>query len=391
MCASLRQLNFKELLIELRTTCFLGTVGTVNNEVADLLTQVSDIYGSEITVGIARLSDKEFPQKWTPIQKLASGNVFVLRKMVPDRKCLIKPPLPDYPLPDIFEGSLSLVNLVSFVNSVCETFKTHTGSTSIAGLHRNDILSNLFTLKGSNANNIGHIFSEAASKSFCSRDDIECGSKQTEFNFHGATVGTESKQLDINKELIRKCDRVSINDVSRDEFFHTYVKRSRPVIFTDATRNWTAFSKWTTQFFKDRFGNHSVHVKLTPLGDFEGVEDINLWADYATDVIPDEVKRQLPYPDLVVVRPAGVNMKFSEFLDVIDWASSQEKRNVSAYLEYSSIADHLPGLEDDIHHFSFAASLLTKRHLNIWLSDGYTLGRLHFDPYDNLLCQVCFK
>ena len=24
----------------------------------------------------------------------------------------------------------------------------------------------------------------------------------------------------------------------------------------------------------------------------------------------------------------------------------------------------------------------------MWLSDGHTLGKLHFDPFDNLLCQV---
>jgi jumonji domain-containing protein 7 len=81
-------------------------------------------------------------------------------------------------------------------------------------------------------------------------------------------------------------------------------------------------------------------------------------------------------------------MKFSEFLDLITWAAEQPARNVSAYLEYSSIPEYMPELKDDLSEFEFVRNRLTLRHLNIWLSDGNTLGRLHFDPFDNFLCQV---
>ncbi|XP_022083577.1 jmjC domain-containing protein 7-like isoform X5 [Acanthaster planci] len=64
------------------------------------------------------------------------------------------------------------------------------------------------------------------------------------------------------------------------------------------------------------------------------------------------------------------------------------RRLASAYLEYSSIPDYLPELEEDIPEFPFAQDLLTRRHLNIWLGDGNTLGKLHFDPFDNFLCQI---
>ena len=33
------------------------------------------------------------------------------------------------------------------------------------------------------------------------------------------------------------------------------------------------------------------------------------------------------------------------------------------------------------------AAALTQEHLNIWLGNGRTVGKLHFDPFDNLL--VC--
>ncbi len=46
------------------------------------------------------------------------------------------------------------------------------------------------------------------------------------------------------------------------------------------------------------------------------------------------------------------------------------------------------GLESDIEEFQFAKKILNLQLLNFWLSDGNTLGKLHMDQYDNLLCQV---
>jgi jumonji domain-containing protein 7 len=90
----------------------------------------------------------------------------------------------------------------------------------------------------------------------------------------------------------------------------------------------------------------------------------------------------------VVVRPATLNMKFSELVDLIENVSDRAVKNVSAYLEYSSIPDHLPDLEDDIEEMPFINDVLKREHLNIWFSDGNTLGKLHFDQFDNFLCQV---
>ncbi|KAL8618973.1 hypothetical protein ACOMHN_018356 [Nucella lapillus] len=36
----------------------------------------------------------------------------------------------------------------------------------------------------------------------------------------------------------------------------------------------------------------------------------------------------------------------------------------------------------------FFENVLKLAHLNIWLSDGNTLGKAHFDPFDNFLCQI---
>ena len=67
---------------------------------------------------------------------------------------------------------------------------------------------------------------------------------------------------------------------------------------------------------------------------------------------------------------------------------SSNKSDISAYLEYSSIPSLLPELEQDIKVMPFVDGELKRRHLNIWLSNGNILGKPHFDPFDNFLCQV---
>lgn len=46
-------------------------------------------------------------------------------------------------------------------------------------------------------------------------------------------------------------------------------------------------------------------------------------------------------------------------------------------------------LKDDVAEPDFLRHLLTLERQNVWFSDGNTLGKLHFDEFDNLLCQVC--
>lgn len=143
--------------------------------------------------------------------------------------------------------------------------------------------------------------------------------------------------------------------------------------------------KWTNDFLELKFGQNEVHNKMTPDGVFEGCDRAERFSDYKSFHIPDFVFKQLPFHELVVVRPASENLKFSLFMEMLRRPPAV---NLSAYLEYSSIPEHMPELEEDISEFDFVKGVLTRRHLNMWLSSGNTLGKLHFDPYENFLCQV---
>ena len=76
-------------------------------------------------------------------------------------------------------------------------------------------------------------------------------------------------------------------------------------------------------------------------------------------------------------------MRFSEFLDMLN----SKDVNASFYLEYTSMSTSTPQLMSDISPLPFASFLKT-RVSNIWLSNGKTLGKLHYDPFENLLCQI---
>lgn len=152
--------------------------------------------------------------------------------------------------------------------------------------------------------------------------------------------------------------------------------------------------------------------------------------------VPPHVLKRFPYPHRVVGRPATMDMGFSEFLDIAylgrdkrrpppplssqdpsvdsegissaprDAASHPRSRTASPpsnltdpsvwpsfYIEYLSLASYLPQLLPDVprlHNLEVAAGL-TPAHqtsTNIWFGDGNTIGKLHFDPFENFLAMV---
>ena len=249
-----------------------------------------------------------------------------------DRTCLTMPPKTRFQA-EPYSGQLIVEMLVQFLNEKCGAFRTLKGTLTAAGLFHNHIMKHLYT----------------------------------------------------PKEMSEDYKRIKMPQTAN--FFQEYFFRSRPVVIENAVKDWPALTKWTPDYLRALYGEKVIHIKLTEDGNFEGVENAKDWAGYRDDWIPESVKEQLPFPDLVVVRPATAEMKFSDFLDFI---SARNDSMYSAYLEYSSIPYYMPQLERDIFELPFLKGLLERRHLNMWLSDGNTLGKLHFDPYDNFLCQVSF-
>lgn len=305
-----------------------------------LLLTLSEIFQhDDVFVGLFDSESKHSPNATSIVWKPSSSKsvdtpeLAFYNREYKDRACLLLPPKTTFQA-EPYEGLLLVETLVQFLNEKCGVFRTPDGGLTSAGLYHEHIMQHLYK----------------------------------------------------PKELVEECKRIKL-PLQPFEFSQQYLFRSRPVVIENAISNWPAMQKWTTEYFRSLYGGREIHIKLTEDGNFEGVESAKLWADYRENWIPEQVRAQLDFPDLVVVRPATSEMTFSDFLDFI----LSSNRTHSAYLEYSSIPYYMPQLEDDIREMPFLDVHLERKHFNMWLSDGNTLGKLHFDPFDNFLCQVSMK
>lgn len=311
--------------------CILLAIPPPSTETCFILYRLHEVFKNDSSrVFVGHLRGNSTSVHWkTPPPKPTPKLAFYAREKR-ERSCLLLPPKTKFSA-ESYTGPLVLETLVQFLNEKCGTFRTATGGLTEEGLMHQHIMHNLY---------------------------------------HPS-------------QPVEKCLRLR-KLPSKLDFFRDYAFRSRPVVIENAVQNWPALKKWTPEYLRERYGDRNIHIKLTPDGVFEGVESARSWSDFSQDRIPAAVKSQLQFPDLVVVRPATSEMKFSHFLDFI----SSGNRTFSAYLEYSSIPYYMPSLQQDMFELPFVRGELEIQHLNMWLSDGNTLGKLHFDPYDNLLCQV---
>ncbi|OWF48355.1 uncharacterized protein LOC110453150 [Mizuhopecten yessoensis] len=418
-------------------------LSSVDNACLVLLTEFSDMDTSSIfdelalttfieepvvMLGLVGVTSFEWPNGERLSVQSAShssqAEIIIFERRIPDRTCLSVNKSPSALRPVLYSGFVGRESLTDFINSKCHTYRSSIGGLSIEGYHRKEILNSLFSIAQISDVTMEDIMLSSkktvttqwsSSEKMNTLDEQEDYSGERKHGFKtsdeemlhitheyescptvksmedGETNTCDRSNFDVHKvqndKEIPQCERITAP--STQQFFHEYLKISKPVIITNMTKSWPAFQKWTNEYFKKEYGNYDVYIKLTPRGEFEGVEKADLWENFKSFSIPHEVKVQLQHPELVVVRPASFSLKFSDFLDMIENVTSGELKNVSAYLEYSSIRQHLPDLEDDIKEMPFIRPGVHKlEHLNIWLSDGNTLGKLHFDPYDNFLCQI---
>lgn len=107
--------------------------------------------------------------------------------------------------------------------------------------------------------------------------------------------------------------RVSETEVHRrcalgyKDFVKDYLKGSRPVIITDAIRNWTALSRWTPDFFANRYRDREVKIdgKSYKVGEF--IERVNhSTVDQPAPYLRNEAVKEL-FPELAAdVEPCHI-------------------------------------------------------------------------------------
>ncbi|MES1907226.1 MAG: hypothetical protein MHM6MM_000386 [Cercozoa sp. M6MM] len=244
------------------------------------------------------------------------------------------------------------------VNEACQTHRTNSGTVSELGR---------FIRKQRH-----EMLRSAERQNFVAEERFE---RLKNLRFESPTI----QQIEEN-ELFDWCDE--FDEWPSPTVFASRVAQGAPFVVRNAAQVWPAMQKWHDLRV---FGNDTVHVKVghrtdSGMGWFEGVESMSRWTNESPS-IPDMVKKHLNHPELVVVRAASLDLSFDEFL------SRLNDVDASYYLEYTSLRQFANVLKDAPVYDAVLSVLGEQnlRHKNVWISGGHTIGKLHFDAFENVL------
>lgn len=209
--------------------------------------------------------------------------------------------------------------------------------------------------------------------------------------WHWAHDGTELPRAELVRTVLRRAAQSAArhchvtDDAPTEQRVFDAIVDSQPTVFRGAARHWPARQLWTEARLRAVGGASEVFVKATGAnGSFEGVELASMWPPQGD--VPPSVGAHLRWPWLVTARAADVKLRLDEFFDILH----QKPNGTSFYLEYTAMSQ-LPllasGVPNEARPFEFAR-FLEQSHLNVWIGDGRTTGRLHFDEFENLLAQL---
>jgi jumonji domain-containing protein 7 len=312
--SSLYTYEANELSSVLEESCFIGASVQTSPDIVSLFTQLMVSFRDEplVTVGTINLGTFIWPNgqdlrihdmeckttKFPPEFKCINGFpdiVFFPKKDI-DRSCLLRPAhLTFQPAATVVSGDNTLDELVLFINAKCHTFRRQDGGLLPAGYHRKDILNHVYNFSQVSDINMNKLhssnvkflkfFSKQGHNSHYKDDEGVCNENYCEGTAKPSQYTSGNSHVEVPK-----CDSIEYNTLNMDTFFHEYVKKSRPIVIKNGVRNWPAFNKWSQDYLREQYGNRTVHVKITPGGDFEGVESVEQWENYQDFNIPDEVK-----------------------------------------------------------------------------------------------------
>lgn len=277
-----------------------------------------------------------------------------------NRKCLSKPPLVAPKHAPITWKNLE--DLIDQINENCGTFRKTNGQKNNAGLHKATIEANLFNFDGPRMNR------------------VRFERKPKEWEVTDRLTGKPIK--------IAQCEVIDAKILPYDTFRHEYLEQSRPVIIKNAVSHWPAFQLWGRNFFAEKYSLNKIHVKLGVNGVFEGPELRKLW-EKEKNSLPENIREQLEFPDLVMARPGHVDLEMDQIVAMFQNETRDPIRDkwLSAYIEYTPISSHFDELKKHVKELDYFKELKL-RHQNIWIGDGQTLGKMHFDEFENAMVMI---
>lgn len=149
------------------------------------------------------------------------------------------------------------------------------------------------------------------------------------------------------------------------------VAKNKPVVIKNFQDSFAPSASWQWDSLAERWGALTVHASVSQSGRFDGPESGNMWG--------------LSKSNEVLIRPPGANMKFGDYLTLL-----RANLTETFYLEYLATHQYLGEAVTSMAPLPLPAaeSKLELVLTNLWISKGGTVAVLHYDDFENLLCQV---
>ncbi|XP_038078293.1 bifunctional peptidase and (3S)-lysyl hydroxylase Jmjd7-like [Patiria miniata] len=156
-------------------------------------------------------------------------------------------------------------------------------------------------------------------------------------------------------------------------FYRDWVCPNKPVIFRGCIDHWSALTMWSPAYLRDKIGDKTVTVAVTPNG------------------LADAV-----YQDKFVM-PEERLMPFRSFLDIVEGKSplSQQAGSRSGVFyvqkQNSNLLSEFRDIIDDVEtELPWASEALGKRPdaVNFWMGEAKAVTSMHKDHYENLYCVI---
>ncbi|CAC5376359.1 unnamed protein product [Mytilus coruscus] len=169
--SALKLFQPREIINLLENSCLLAVLVDsddvfLSGDTEQLLRSLSEVsFHSEPFVQLGYINLKSF--RWQNNQTLQTikreqpsvNDIVLFPKSKVDRTCLL-PVKPLKPKVNVYKGSRSINLLVEFINNYCGTYRTAKGSVSYEGLHREEILKNLFSVSSISDVTSNYVFQE---------------------------------------------------------------------------------------------------------------------------------------------------------------------------------------------------------------------------------------
>ncbi|WP_164018694.1 cupin-like domain-containing protein [Pyxidicoccus trucidator] len=167
--------------------------------------------------------------------------------------------------------------------------------------------------------------------------------------------------------------------VSRERFAASWEKAGHPVIFTGATRDWPAASKWSFEWFRATHGDVEITVRSA----------LYTWGALPGTAEPLGGARRMKLATYLDEVEASAALPLASDLDALADTMLEKRPEDINHLVGPSLLRAVPSLREDARFPDYAPRWLNRlTESSVWIAPRGTFAQLHRDRAHNLYAQL---